>query len=522
MPYALGIDLSTQSCTVLALELDRADIHRCSVQFGSDLPQYNAPNGFIPDMPDGQVHADPRMWLDALELAFQRMGKEIPLSEIVSIGGAAQQHGSVYLNAKWHKQIAELSDNVSLSAQLETTFSRVTAPIWMDSSTSDDCATIAQALNGNDVVSSITGSGMIERFTGPQIHRFARTEPDAYKDTSRIHMISSFISSVLVGTDAQLDYGDASGMNLLNLSDMSWHETLLEATASGLKEKLPQLAPSGNKVGSIAQYFHERFGLNKDAVVGVFTGDNHASHLGLIAGDSTPEQSLVISLGTSDTLFARVASAITDPERQGHLFCHPLGGYFALQCVTNGALARDRIRQELGMDWEQFAQAIQSTAPGSKGNFILPLYGPETSPRVNTSKPFIQGSGEFRNREEPAALVRACVEGQAMNLRKQTAWLNLKPESIKLTGGASQSAAIAQVIADVFNSPVERLDVADSVALGGLKLGLRALKGDEGLNHPALSAFRKKTSVTQPDAQAVQAYEKIYHEFCSFLEGLIN
>lgn len=518
MALALGVDLSTQSCTVLALDLDSLQIERCSVSFGQDLPHYNAPNGFIPGGAGGEVHADPRMWLDALELALQRIGQTVPLAEVVSIGGAAQQHGSVYLNKRWVACLKDLKAEATLAEQLTPALARETAPIWMDSSTTEDVELIAQALGGHAVASEKTGSSVIERFTGPQIHRFARLQPDAYRETTRVHLVSSFLCSVFLGTDAPIDYGDASGMNLLNLAQLDWDADCIEATGKGLKEKLPELAASGFKVGTVAPYFSKRYGLNGEAVVGVFTGDNHASHLGLIAGDSAPEHSTVISLGTSDTLMARVMEAITDPNRQGHLFCHPVGGYFALQCVTNGALARDRVREQLGMDWAQFAAALESTAPGNGGNFMLPFYGPETSPRANVSAPVFSGSEAFQNGEEPAALARACVEGQAFNLRKQTEWLNLQPASLKLTGGASQSGPIAQVMANVFNAPVERLEISDSVALGGLKLGLRAWQGDEGLSHPALEAFSAQTLTTAPHAEAVETYAEAYPQFVRFMD----
>ena len=39
-----------------------------------------------------------------------------------------------------------------------------------------------------------TGSRAFERFTGPQIRAFAKREPDAYRETARIHLVSSFMA----------------------------------------------------------------------------------------------------------------------------------------------------------------------------------------------------------------------------------------------------------------------------------------------------------------------------------------
>jgi len=62
------------------------------------------------------------------------------------------------------------------------------------------------------------------------------------------------------------------------------------------------------------------------------------------------------------------------------------------------------------------------------------------------------------------------VEGQMLNMRNRIAWMGLEPRALLLTGGAAQNDAIAQVIADVFQLPVQRLGVGNSVALGAALL----------------------------------------------------
>ena len=64
-----------------------------------------------------------------------------------------------------------------------------------------------------------------------------------------------------------------------------------------------------------------------------------------------------------------------------------------------------------------------------------------------------------------------------MKLRSD--WMQLRPEVIYLTGGASQNNAIAQVVADIFQCQVQRLLVSGSVALGGaLRAAVQSLKCD--------------------------------------------
>ena len=62
------------------------------------------------------------------------------------------------------------------------------------------------------------GSRATLRFTGPQIRRFYKTSPAEWQRTAEIHLVSSFIASLLVGKSASIDLGDGAGMNLLDLA----------------------------------------------------------------------------------------------------------------------------------------------------------------------------------------------------------------------------------------------------------------------------------------------------------------
>ena len=464
MPYTLGIDSSTQSCSALVIDPEAGKlVAGCSINFGQSLPEYGAPQGFMPVQTDGEVHSSPLMWLDALELLLEDLKKQCDLSKIAAVSGAGQQHGSVYLNEKWFDRVRFLSTSASLASQLKSCLTRESAPIWMDGSTTEECREIAAAVGGNDVVCAKSGSIVIERFTGPQIRRFFKKNEAAYSDTARIHLVSSFLCSVMSGADAPIDRGDGAGMNLLNINNWSWDSDLLEATAPDLESKLPTVCPSSHICGTIAPYFVEKFGFSPKTPVTVFTGDNPSSLVGM--GASRPGK-IVISLGTSDTFFAAMPEVVSDPAGCGHVFGNPAGGSMSLQCFVNGSLAREAVKDRFSYDWEQFTRALSETPAGNRGHFMVPFFRPEISPRMDREEPILEGSEAFRNWQEPRAAIRACIEGQAINIKLCSQWMRLQPKTIYLTGGASENDAIAQVIADVFQARVQRLAVSSSVALG--------------------------------------------------------
>jgi xylulokinase len=359
----------------------------------------------------------------------------------------------VYLNERFASTVGALDSQGDLASQLAPTLSRRTSPIWMDSSTSTECAEIGKAGD----VQGATGSPPIERFTGPQIRKFFKTDAAAYNQTRRIHLVSSFLCSVLIGGDAPIDTGDGAGMNLLNLKTLAWDAAIAEATAPGLLERLPRVQtnaslPAGNLCGYFAKY-----GLKPGIPVAVWTGDNPASLIGCGAfGTGTA----VVSLGTSDTFFAVLDPYRVDPDGYGHVFGQPAGGFMCLTCFKNGSLARDRVRKEAGMDWGAFNQFVSThTEPGK---WALPWFEPEITPLA--TKPGLHANFDFAA-AAPEVQVRAVVESQALSMRSHSRWMG-EFAVLRVTGGASQSSGILQTFADVFGATVETISIPDSAALG--------------------------------------------------------
>lgn len=483
MSYTLGIDASTQSCSALVIDTDRGEIIAdASVSFGKELPQYGAPSGFIPGGRNGEVHSDPRMWLDALEMVLEKLKGLCDLSLVTAVSGAGQQHGSVYLNEKWLSVVSALDSGESLAKQLAPCLSRASSPIWMDTSTGEECREIAAAVGGDSEVCRKSGSIAIERFTGPQIRRFYKSDAAGYAATSRIHLVSSFLCSVLCGADAPIDTGDGAGMNLVNIGSWSWDADLLEATAPGLAEKLPPVVAGSVQAGVIAPFFVKRYGFAPETPVVVFTGDNPSSLVGMGA---TKPGKLVISLGTSDTFFAAMPEVVADPAGCGHVFGNPAGGSMSLQCFVNGSLARETVKDRFSYDWEAFSAALANTSPGNDGNLMVPFFRPEISPRIDLPEPIFSGSTAFIKGECADAVIRACVEGQFLNMKLRTAWMGLSTQTVYLTGGASANDGIAQVVADIFQAEVQRLAVSGSVALGG---AIRAASFQTGFSIESLQS----------------------------------
>jgi len=301
--FTLGIDSSTQSVKALVWDAEAGKaVASVSVNFGKELPEFNCKDGFLPNGDALVKEADPRLWLAALDKVLLKLKDAFDTSKIDAIGGDGQQHGSVYLNSSWPAALSSLSAPKAPSSLVEAfsdVFSRERAPIWMDSSTTAECRDLDAKFGKS--LQERTGSPAIERFTGPQIMKFARNNPGLWEKTAKVHLVSSFLCSVLAGADAPIDTGDGAGMNLLNLAEMKWDAEICAFAAPGLVDKLPSVFLPGEKSAlALAPYF-TKYGFRAGIPVVPFTGDNPASLVG--TGADKPGVA-VVSLGTSDTFFA--------------------------------------------------------------------------------------------------------------------------------------------------------------------------------------------------------------------------
>ncbi len=476
MKQYLGIDSSTQS--LKGIIIDRCGIlAEESVHFGSDLPEYRSPNGFLAHENPEIVHANPLMWLAALDLLFDKMQKKgIRLDRICGISGSGQQHGSVYLNSSFEKSLASLDAGKTLAEQLQPTLSRATSPIWMDHSTRDQCRALSERFGSR--LQEITGSAPAERFTGPQIMKFARQDPAQWANTNRIHLVSSFLCSVLCGKSTSIDYGDGAGMNLLNLKTLKWDSEITGFTAPNLAEKLPLAVPSNTIEGGLCGYFG-KYGLKPGIPVVVWSGDNPCSLIGI--GCAQPG-TIGISLGTSDTVFAPMSVFKTDPLGCGHVFGNPAGGFMSLICFANGSLAREEIRKKYQVDWAGFEEEIRGTVPGNGGSLMLPRFSPECTPSAPAG--VVYGYDELSS--SAGENIRALLESQALSMRLHSKWTDEKVHTIHLTGGASKLNGFRKILADVFQADVMTQESSNAAGLGA------AMRAANAVDHLSFEELAEK------------------------------
>ncbi|XP_065920676.1 xylulose kinase-like isoform X2 [Dysidea avara] len=448
------------------------------------------------------------MWVKAFDLMFARLEERgFPFGRVVSVSGCGQQHGSVYWKEGAQKVLQSLDSSKSLYDQLIDRFSIANSPVWKDASTTRQCRMLEEAMNGPEVVAKITGSRAYERFTGNQIAKICQEHNSDFKQTERISLVSSFGPSLLLGDYASIDYSDGSGMNLLDIHTKDWNQTALDACAPGLRKLLGVPTPSCSMLGTISNYFVQRYHFSADCKVCAFTGDNPSA----LAGMRLQQGDIAVSLGTSDTLFLWLDEP--KPQLVGHVLINPVdsSAYMALLCYKNGSMTREWIRDKYAdKSWEKFEKMLASTQPGNGGNIGFYFTDTEIIPVG------VKGCFKFDKDDKkvedfsPEEEIRAVVEGQLMAKLSHAQHLGYHVNSntrILVTGGASENIGILQVLADVFGAPVYTLGGTKNAAcLGGAYIA-KCVYTDPSSFAGALQTAPQYTLTAQPVASVHQVYK---------------
>lgn len=531
-PLYLGFDVSTQSCKALVMDRELAVVGISRVQYDTDLPHHSTVAGCHRGE-GGRVTSPTRMWVEAMELALDRLKEQgCPFSRVCAISGSGQQHGSVYWSHAGVKALQGLDPTgASAAEQLRNAFVTESSPIWMDTSTTASCRELTELAGGALGVAAWTGSTAQERFTGHHFRRFAVEHGLA--DVGALSLVSSLGASLLVGDVVAVDISDAAGMNLMDIRTKRWHEELLHFVAPGqvaaLRAALAEPQDSWNVCGRVHSFWVQRYGFSAGCKVVAWSGDNACA---VVGNGLVREGDVAISLGTSDTALSVLPQLPEAPLPFGHLFPHPTleGAYWSMLCYTNGDVTRRRVRDEFFAsspdDWSAFSEALRATPPGNGGCVGLYFTTDEITPAISNGPDF-RGEdvldGKWRSLDSLDDPQRIEMRALAIKNHLEKLMPGLLTRTgdeaphLVLTGGAASNLDILQVFADVFQRPVRCLASTEGAAFGAAVRALHAAEPEvaQGIGERlrslstvhALPRSDLPPSVYQRTAQAFAALE---------------
>ncbi len=445
-----GLDVSTQSCKLVVIDAKAGEIVFIdSVNYDEDLPQYDTRNGVIQGLAEGASESDPNMWIEAVNMIFERlMASKVQLDRIHCISVSGQQHGLVALDA-------------------EGNLTRSRSKLWNDFTTHEECELLTERVGGSEAMIREVGNSQRTGYTAAKIFHMLRNEPDAYRSSATFFLVHNYINWYLTGGKnggvRVMEPGDTSGMALWNPKTGDWSEKVIEALDPGLANKLPKVLPSDVSVGNISSELAAEYGFSTDCRIDAGSGDNMCGAVG--TGNVQPGI-VTISLGTSGTAYTFMTEPYIDPSGEIAAFCDSTGHYLPLLCVSNLANGYDTILAMFGISHEEFGEIVGRTEAGNAGRILVPWFTGERTPDIPLAAPLYLGFGLEDFTDEN--LCRAVLEGHILNLYEGFRRMPVEAKEIRLTGGLAKSESWCQTIADVFETetvPVEGEGAALGAAL---------------------------------------------------------
>lgn len=424
----VGIDSSTQSCKVLAVE----------AATGKEITSGSAAH------PDG-TSIDPGVWTTALSQSWSD-GNIAGLGEqAIGVAVAAQQHGMVAVDA----------DNVPVHEAL----------LWNDVRSADQAATMVTELGTQAWVDAVNVVP-VASFTLTKLAWLAQNRPELAAKVNLVGLPHDWLNLQLTGRWST-DRSDASGTAYFDPRTNTYRTELLEKFFGHIP-RLPEVLEPHASAGKLLSQWNL-----PNAVVGAGMGDNAAAAFGL---ELAPGE-IVVSVGTSGTVFAVSAEPVQGTGEVAG-FADATGGHLPLLGMINSARVLSAGAAMLNVDLPEFDRLALAAAPDAGGLILLPYLEGERTPNLPEATGTLLGM--TRANMTPENLARASVLAVLNSLAdaiETTTCLGLPVERVLLIGGGSKSKALRTAAASVFNVPVEVPQVREYVALGAARQAAWAATG---------------------------------------------
>ncbi|WP_434994982.1 FGGY family carbohydrate kinase [Arthrobacter sp. Ld5] len=450
MALVAGVDSSTQSCKVVVVDT----VTGTEVRTGRALH------------PEG-TEVDPEAWWQALRTALDAadgLGDDVD-----ALAVAGQQHGMVLLG----RDGRVLRD----------------ALLWNDTRSAGAARDLIGELGLAEIVSR-TGSAPVASFTATKVRWVRDAEPDVVPAIAAVALPHDWLTWRLrgFGPDGEsplgpvleelvTDRSDASGTGYWNPAADAYDLPLFEHVLGRPAREahgthgthaadpgaviLPRVLPADRTAGAV----HPSLTAAGDRriLLGAGAGDNAGAALGLGA----EEGDVVVSLGTSGTVFAVAAEPVADAGGAVAGFADAGGLFLPLVATLNAARVLSSAAGLLGVDQGGFAELAVTAAPGSDGVVLVPYFEGERTPNLPTAKASVHNLSIASATR--ANLARAAIEGMLCGLADALDAVRaagVRPRHLLLIGGAAQNAAVQEVAAQVFDLPVRVPAPGEYVARG--------------------------------------------------------
>ncbi|MBP1916618.1 xylulokinase [Lederbergia galactosidilytica] len=478
MKYVIGVDLGTSAVKILLVN----QIGEVVEEVSKPYPLYQEKTGYS--------EQNPQDWVDQTITGLSDLLQKFTgdAEDIEGISFSGQMHGLVLLD----------TENEVLRPAI----------LWNDTRTTAECKQIYEQV-GEERLLTITKNPALEGFTLPKILWVKKHEPEIFKQAKTFVLPKDYLRYKLTG-NIHMDYSDAAGTLLLNVSEKVWSEEICD-----LVEIDPTLCPplieAFDEVGTITAEMAEKTGLSPSTRVFAGGADNAC---GAIGAGILEDGRTLCSIGTSGVVLSYEKSDDKDFRGKVHYFNHGAPNAYYTMGVTLAAgyslsWFKDVFAAEESFD--DLLADIQTVPVGSKGLLFTPYLVGERTPYADAAirGSFIGMDGSHRRRD----FVRAVLEGITFSLNESIDIFRKNGKQIDTIisiGGGAKNSEWLQIQADIFNAKIIKLASEQGPGMGAAMLAAYGCNWFESLKECA-DAFLKEEQTVLPKQENVEKYQQLFN-----------
>ena len=437
-PAVIGLDLGTTGARAVLADVS-----------GATLAVHEAPYDLHTPRP-GWAEQSPGDWERAAFSAMSAVASRAHRADDVrAIGLTGQMHGLTLLD----RAQQPLRDAI----------------LWCDLRTGPQRRVLENSIGVPTLVRH-TGNLPLEGFQAPKIVWVRRHEPDLLERTAHVLLPKDFIRLRLSG-ECFTDVSDASGTGYFDSATRRWSDPMVDMLALD-RAWLPEIRESPETAGRLMPAAADRLGLRPGIPIAAGAGDQPA---GAVAAGVVSEGDAAVTIGSSGVVFAAASSYGAAPDGRVQVGAHALPQRWYLMGVTQAAgLSLRWLRDTFmpGVSYDQLVPEATDSPPGSRGLLWLPYLQGERTPHLDAdARGALMGLTTAHRR---ADIVRAVLEGVAFSVRdaaQAIQGVGAPVERFKLAGGGARSPLWRQIIADVFDTPMQVEPEGRGPAFGAALLG---------------------------------------------------
>ncbi len=475
----LGIDCSTTSAKAVVWDMAGRSVAMGRTTFGHASPQ------------PGWGEQDPTLWWRSTVEAIGQACRQIDPARLAAMSITHQRETFACLDGAGHALRPAL--------------------LWLDTR-----AALEVQEHGSEEVHRITGKPPNTATSWYKMLWLRAHEPRTMDSAVHVADVHTYLVHRLTG-EWTSSWGSVDPLGVLDLRDFTLDDGLIDQ-AGLTRDHFPQIHAPGEVIGALSARAADQLGLRRDLPVVAGLGDGQAAGLGV--GITRPGDAY-LNLGTGI-----VSGTYSAEYRADRAFRTMSGGVprtYLIETFFGGGTYNinwfvdnfsDIRANAFGLDLspERILEAAAASLPaGAEGLLALPyLTGVLTPHWDSAARGTLFG---LSPRHGKAHVYRAILEGLAMEQRVSTraaeAAMGVEAERFLVMGGGSQSPLWCQVMADVFDRPVEVAREAEATCLGAGMLAAVAA-GLYASVEEAVAGMSGTGRVYEPDRSQCAKYDRLF------------